>query len=836
MSNNKYSRLVALGKLWANIELFHPFLAYKNIAWDSALTSAIPMIEAAQSNRDYLDAVNFMLSYLGDESTYALENSSCSEPLDAAKERAVETLLTYTEDGIAVFDLKNYSSSQYCDLKEQFLVELDELQKLTTTQKSRKLKNSNKPRKLHAIVFDLRRDEGYLWADLDALFEEQFADVFCIDDTVASTIRRRMHLGFAPETKREPGRYVSAFLAHDAVRFQASIKPLKLPVIFLINWRTKLPPLVHSLQSQSNVYIVTEGYLSESPDETSAFNLPGDLFVSVRLSERISPHGTIDIKADKVIIVDETAEKLKEKRKKRKATEEEEEEEEDPGLLEALDWARGKKKKKKAQEAASGRLADSWRYWQDEYPSKEFRLLAAFRIWSIIAYFFPYIELLDKDWNQILAEMIPEFEQASNAEEYHLTVAKMVSHLHDAHAVVSSETLSNYFGLASPPVRCRLIEDKVVVTEIIADTETSLEEGDAIKIGDPIKIGNLIKIGDIITSIDGIDVKEKFKELSQYYSASTQASLEHFVVQGILDGAESIATLGIETGSTGGGKTKFIKLARRIKYKSPEESKDESTDKSAPIAAQREITLEQTTRFIDTSTSENVPASIGYVDLTKLTLEMVEAMFNKFKETKAIIFDMRGYPKLTGTAISERLAEKDCFAVAKVGRPLVFEPSEICETYEARAIGQGLGWKIRQTEKHYQTSIELIRKSSNWIYQGKTVLLIDERAISQAETLGMSFKAANDTVFVGAPTAGANGTVTDFSVPGNIRIFLSGEKYELADNTQLQRVGLQPNIPIKPTIEGIRAGRDEVLEKAIEYLSSLEVSCPKGLKTRNYLE
>jgi hypothetical protein len=33
-------------------------------------------------------------------------------------------------------------------------------------------------------------------------------------------------------------------------------------------------------------------------------------------------------------------------------------------------------------------------------------------------------------------------------------------------------------------------------------------------------------------------------------------------------------------------------------------------------------------------------------------------------------------------------------------------------------------------------------------------------------------------------------------------------------------VGIQPDVFVEPTIEGIRAGRDEVLEKALEYLNS----------------
>jgi hypothetical protein len=44
-------------------------------------------------------------------------------------------------------------------------------------------------------------------------------------------------------------------------------------------------------------------------------------------------------------------------------------------------------------------------------------------------------------------------------------------------------------------------------------------------------------------------------------------------------------------------------------------------------------------------------------------------------------------------------------------------------------------------------------------------MLIDDRAISQAEHTGLFFEAAAGTVFIGTPTAGANGDVTRSSCP-----------------------------------------------------------------------
>lgn len=92
--------------------------------------------------------------------------------------------------------------------------------------------------------------------------------------------------------------------------------------------------------------------------------------------------------------------------------------------------------------------------------------------------------------------------------------------------------------------------------------------------------------------------------------------------------------------------------------------------------------------------------------------------------------------------------------------------------------------------------------------------------MSQAEHTGLFFEAANGTVFIGTPTAGANGDITNVVVPGGATMYFSGHDVRHADGRQLQRVGLQPTVRVEPTIAGIRAGRDEVLDAALRYLQS----------------
>ena len=104
------------------------------------------------------------------------------------------------------------------------------------------------------------------------------------------------------------------------------------------------------------------------------------------------------------------------------------------------------------------------------------------------------------------------------------------------------------------------------------------------------------------------------------------------------------------------------------------------------------------------------------------------------------------------------------------------------------------------------------------VYDGKIVLLINELPQSAAEHLGLWLKAIGNTTFIGSPTAGADGSLSNFKIPGNMTLWFSGATVSYPDGKALQRVGLQPDIVVRPTLKGIQAGKDEVLERAVNYL------------------
>ena len=125
---------------------------------------------------------------------------------------------------------------------------------------------------------------------------------------------------------------------------------------------------------------------------------------------------------------------------------------------------------------------------------------------------------------------------------------------------------------------------------------------------------------------------------------------------------------------------------------------------------------------------------------------------------------------------------------------------------------------MEESEAAFTFSQALPEPPGAELYRGRTVMLIDDRAVSQSEHTGLFFEVANGSLFVGSPSAGANGDVTRTTVPGGITVGFTGHDVRHADGRQLQRVGLQPDVPVEPTIAGLRAGRDEVLERALRYL------------------
>lgn len=180
-------------------------------------------------------------------------------------------------------------------------------------------------------------------------------------------------------------------------------------------------------------------------------------------------------------------------------------------------------------------------------------------------------------------------------------------------------------------------------------------------------------------------------------------------------------------------------------------------------------------------------------------------MFDQFRGTRAIVFDMRGFPaRLNLSTFGSRLVARAGVPGWRIDVP-VFAP--------------GVG--AYSPEGLQSSYLQNLGPPSKPHYTGRTVMLIQENGASKSEIMGLCLRAAAGTAFVGSPTAGQSGSVMNFSLSGGITVTFTGKGGCWPNGDQVQRVGLKPDVPVRPTKAGLAAGRDEVLEAALGYLDGV---------------
>jgi C-terminal processing protease CtpA/Prc len=289
-------------------------------------------------------------------------------------------------------------------------------------------------------------------------------------------------------------------------------------------------------------------------------------------------------------------------------------------------------------------------------------------------------------------------------------------------------------------------------------------------------------LGDTVLEIDGELVKDRAGRLAKYYAASTPQSL-NMRLSGDVLGASDDSPAQLKLRSLGGD-VRQVSVPR--------------IDVSRSTTARQEL---RQMRQRAGPVYKLLKEGYGYFDLARLTTQDVNAAFHAVKKTTALILDMRGYPNSTAHPLAARLTEKP------INDALFSVPYWFWDRTDLR-------------KKSVQFS-QTIHPSGPWTYKGRVVVLINDLAISQSEWLCQCVEQAakGRVTFIGTPTLGANGSTTSTSMPGGIRVRFTGIDVRHADGRQLQRVGIQPDIHVEPTIAGLVAGQDEVLAAAIKFLN-----------------
>jgi len=390
------------------------------------------------------------------------------------------------------------------------------------------------------------------------------------------------------------------------------------------------------------------------------------------------------------------------------------------------------------------------------YPDAGLRLLALYRYWNMIQYYFPYKHLIEEDWKNVLGEFIPKFVNAADELKYSLAALEVIGRVHDTHANIwgENEALRKYWGTNNVPYRVRFIENKAVITDYY-DEEKAEQSG--------------LKIGDIITSVNGKTVEQIIAERKKYSPASNYPTQLKNIAGNLLKTNDSQI---------------HVKYLRN----------NTTADKAIKAYTLDEMNIHRS--FGPDTCFSMINKDIAYIYPGNIKNSYIPDIMKAAADTKGLIIDLRCYP-------SE-------FIVFTLGGRLVDKNTDFVKFTTGRVDYPGyfvMGSPLQ------------MRADVNNHYKGKVVVLIDENTLSQAEYTTMAFRAAPNTTVIGSTTAGADGNVSQIYLPGNIFTMISGIGVYYPDGTETQRVGIVPDIEVKPTIKGIREGKDEVLDRAIELIN-----------------
>ena len=394
------------------------------------------------------------------------------------------------------------------------------------------------------------------------------------------------------------------------------------------------------------------------------------------------------------------------------------------------------------------------------YPDAGFRLLALFRYWNIIQYYFPNRHLIGEDWNNVLPEFIPKFASAANELEYKKAALMLIGRIHDTHANIwgRDATLAKFRGLNAPPVAITFAEDKAVVN-LILDPPLAEKSG--------------LKIGDVIETINGRKVSDLVKENLDLTPASNYPTQLRDIARNIFRTNEP---------------------SLKIKYRRGNVSQEIQVE----CYPRDKLKIHPSSLFDETAPSfKMIQPDIAYLYPGTLKRGEIGFLITKIAQTKGLIVDLRTYPS--------------DFIVFSLGEFLVPKPVSFVKFSQGSVKTPGLFV--------FSDELEVGKENSDY-YKGKVAILINEITQSQAEYTTMALRTAPRATVIGSTTAGADGNVSQFFLPGGISTMISGIGVYYPDGKETQRVGIIPHIVVKPTIKGITEGRDEPLEKAIEIINT----------------
>lgn len=287
-----------------------------------------------------------------------------------------------------------------------------------------------------------------------------------------------------------------------------------------------------------------------------------------------------------------------------------------------------------------------------------------------------------------------------------------------------------------------------------------------------------IENGDVVLEVNGMPALSYLESFKGYSSASTEWLLN---VR-----AELRALSGLENS--------LISLKTFTKDKTIKQLTLKRTNPSVAL------------RFNEKEVLRKISDEILYLNFNKIPATYFENNIEDILSSKVIICDMRERPGEGAYKFIPYLLEAPDTSGSWMWVPRIVYPDQ------KQLVGhRKSGWKL-STKKPRITA--------------KLFFIIGNQTLSYGESITGFINHYRLGTLVGSPTAGTNGNINSFDLPGGYQVFWTGMLAFKHDGRKHYGAGFLPDIPIEKTIEDVQLGRDGILEKTIkvaeEYLENIE--------------
>lgn len=268
--------------------------------------------------------------------------------------------------------------------------------------------------------------------------------------------------------------------------------------------------------------------------------------------------------------------------------------------------------------------------------------------------------------------------------------------------------------------------------------------------------------GDVVTTYRGNPVGQALQRIESMTSGATDRLVRYRALDRLARSVDTLA-LGIDRNGT----------ALTVKLAPP----------SGPVTAERK----ESVRVLE--------GGIHYIEPSQLPIDSVPALVASLRDARGIVIDLR-WPQMTNAALA--LLGHFVADTARghlVSAPVTSRPSRDSE------FARPAPWPVRPRQPRLTTNVAFITHGSAMSYLESLIGAVEHNKIGE---------------IVGEATGGTNGELIQFISTGNYAVSMTLQRVTRPDGSRLHGIGIAPTVPVTRTIAGVAAGRDELLEKAVD--------------------